>query len=99
MGKPYIEIPAVRSHLTHRQWEVLRSIVTQEPGPATSARLQISLRTLETHKRNVRDRFGVDDNHELIMATIEYGLIEDIVNIGGSPYNKFQGNIKICDGL
>ena len=62
--------------LTPRQMLVFKSIITQEPGHITCDRLQISNKTLETHKRNVRDKLGVDTNYELIQLTLQTGVIE-----------------------
>lgn len=52
------EQPAKTIHLTQREQEVLSALLADEPLKATAKRLDCAARTIETHRRNIREKIG-----------------------------------------
>ena len=63
--------------LTMRQREVLRLILDGRRMKEIAAALQLSARTVETHKYQMMQTLGVDSTAELIKYAIEHRLIAD----------------------
>ena len=63
--------------LTTRQREVLRLILDGRRMKEIAAALQLSARTVETHKYQMMQALGVDSTAELIKYAIEHRLIAD----------------------
>jgi DNA-binding NarL/FixJ family response regulator len=67
-AKPTIE-------LTHRQREVLQLIAEGKSAKEIAAVLDISPRTVETHKYKIMDELGAKTTAELVQHAIKHGLI------------------------
>ena len=63
--------------LTSRQRDVLRLIVKGQRMKEIAAALQLSTRTVETHKYEMMQALGVHSTAELVRYAIEHGLIAD----------------------
>jgi two-component system, NarL family, response regulator NreC len=66
-----------RPALTARQRDVLRLIVKGQRMKEIAATLNLSARTIETHKYEMMDVLGVHSTAELVRYAIEQKLIED----------------------
>ena len=73
-------VPADRSapQLTPRQLDVLRLILEGRRMKEIAARLQLSTRTVETHKYQIMQTLGVDSTAELVKYAIEHRLVPDL---------------------
>ncbi len=67
-----------KSLLTNREVEIVdmcsRGLLAKE----IAAKMQISKRTVETHKRNIFKKLGVSNMREMILYAIKNGIIEKI---------------------
>jgi DNA-binding NarL/FixJ family response regulator len=63
--------------LTPRQRDVLRLIVKGQRMKEIAAALQLSTRTVETHKYEMMQVLGVHSTAELVKYAIEHGLVAD----------------------
>ena len=63
-------------HLSPRQLEVLRLLVLGRRTKEIAAALDLSPRTVETHKYQVMDTLGVSSTAELVRYAIEHKLLE-----------------------
>lgn len=61
------------SSLTSREWDVLKAIGRGLTSQAIAAELQISLRTVETHRRNISAKLGVAGAALVHQATLLSG--------------------------
>ena len=68
---------ASEPQLTPRQHDVLRLIVEGRRMKEIAATLQLSVRTVETHKYQMMQTLGVDSTAELVRYAIEHRLTED----------------------
>lgn len=62
--------------LTPRQREVLRLVAAGFTSPEIADRLDISDRTVEAHRRHIRERLGIDDVPGLVKFAIRVGLVD-----------------------
>jgi DNA-binding NarL/FixJ family response regulator len=62
--------------LSPRQLEVLRLLVLGRRTKEIAAALDLSPRTVETHKYQVMDTLGVNSTAELVRYAIEHKLLE-----------------------
>jgi PAS domain S-box-containing protein len=60
--------------LSSRERQVLQLIATGSSNPDIAERLQISVRTVEVHRRNIMDKLGVKNAAALIKAAMEHGV-------------------------
>ncbi len=67
----------VRAELTPRQLDVLRLIVKGQRMKEIAAALNLSTRTVETHKYEMMETLGVHSTAELVNYAIEHRLISD----------------------
>ena len=63
--------------LTARQLDVLRLIVEGRRMKEIAATLQLSVRTVETHKYQMMQALGMDSTAELVKYAIEQRLFPD----------------------
>jgi DNA-binding NarL/FixJ family response regulator len=63
--------------LTPREVEVLQLIVQEYSNQEIAERLFISIRTVDTHKRNMLEKLGVRNTAGLVKYAIQRGLIKD----------------------
>lgn len=57
--------------LTHREREVLRHVVSGETNKEIAARLGLSYRTVEVHRRHIMEKVGARNAAELVRLAIE----------------------------
>jgi DNA-binding NarL/FixJ family response regulator len=62
--------------LSHRQREVLELIVAGARSATVAARLGISERTVEVHRRAIRKRLGAKNMADLVRIAVSWGIIE-----------------------
>lgn len=62
--------------LTQREAEVLRLIVEEYTNPEIAEKLFISIRTVDTHRRNLLEKLGVKNTAGLVKYAIRQGLME-----------------------
>ncbi|MBV2235436.1 MAG: response regulator transcription factor [Sterolibacterium sp.] len=70
--------PAAAAHesLSPREWEVLRLIAAGYQLNQIAERLNLSPKTITTHKTNLMEKLGVTNNVELIRYAVEHRLFE-----------------------
>jgi len=61
--------------LTKRETELLRYIATGETTAAMSDRLHISVKTLNTHRRNIKRKIGAKTHYDLIKFAQAFNLV------------------------
>lgn len=64
-----------RDILTPRQREILQLIAEGQPNKVIAARLQISIKTVETHRTQLMDRLDIHDVAGLVRYAIRIGLV------------------------
>lgn len=62
--------------LTKREIEVLRLIAEEYSNPEIAEKLYISIRTVDTHRRNLLEKLGAKNTAGLVKYAIKKGLIE-----------------------
>jgi len=69
-------------HLTGREFDILRRIATGESNQEIADSLEISNKTVSTHKMHIMEKTGTTSVAEIVRYAIEYGLInlESIVD-------------------
>lgn len=72
MKKKMTDIP-----LTPREIEVLQLIVQEYSNQEIAEKLFISIRTVDTHKRNMLEKLGARNSAGLVKYAIQKGLIQD----------------------
>ncbi len=66
-----IELP-----LTKREIEILALIAQEYSNPEIAKELFISIRTVDTHRRNLLDKLQVKNTAGLVKKAIKYGIVE-----------------------
>ncbi|MBN2521495.1 MAG: response regulator transcription factor [Bacteroidales bacterium] len=61
--------------LTKREIEILQLIVQEYSNPEIAKKLFISIRTVDTHRRNLLEKLGVKNTAGLVKYAIKHGLI------------------------
>jgi len=61
-------------HLSPREWEVLRLIVSGTTLNLIAEQLNLSPKTVTTHKTHLMEKLGVESNAELIRYALEHRL-------------------------
>ncbi|MER7004285.1 response regulator transcription factor [Dactylosporangium sp. NPDC000555] len=67
--------PAALEALSPREREVLTLLASGHTNAEVARRLSISLRTVETHRANLRNRLGTTSRAELVAAARRIGLL------------------------
>jgi DNA-binding NarL/FixJ family response regulator len=62
--------------LTKREVEVLQLITEEYTNPEIAEKLYISIRTVDTHRRNLLEKLGVKNTAGLVKYAIKYGIFE-----------------------
>ena len=62
--------------LTAREQMVLSQIATGQSSKAIAQTLNISVRTVEAHRRNIKSKLNIDNLAELVRYAIEQGLVK-----------------------
>ncbi len=60
--------------LSSRERQVLQLVASGHSNPLIAERLQISVRTVEVHRRNIMDKLGVKNSAALIKFAVERGV-------------------------
>ncbi len=63
--------------LTSREIEVLKLIADEYSNPEIAEKLFISIRTVDTHRRNLLDKLGVKNTAGLVKYAMQHGLLEN----------------------
>jgi DNA-binding NarL/FixJ family response regulator len=71
-----IDRPSRHMSLSRREWEVLRLISHGLPLSQIAERLNLSPKTITTHKTHLMEKLGVHNNADLIRYAIEQKLFE-----------------------
>ena len=66
--------------LTPREFEVLKLIAQEYSNPEIAEMLFISIRTVDTHRRNLLEKLGVKNTAGLVKYAIRKGLLEEETN-------------------
>lgn len=66
--------PHPHEALTARELDVLRLIVQGTRLKEIAAKLDVSEKTITTHRRNILDKMGLENNAELVLYAIRHGL-------------------------
>jgi DNA-binding NarL/FixJ family response regulator len=68
--------PAAQDNqLTSREQEVLRHIANGESNKQIARALDLSVRTVETHRLNIKRKLGIEGQAELIKFAVQHGRI------------------------
>ncbi len=69
--------PTKKPHqsLSNREWQILMSILDGQMLSQIAEALQLSPKTITTHKTNIMAKLGVANNAELIRYAVENGLV------------------------
>lgn len=70
--KPKTEVP-----LTPRELEILRLIASEYSNPEIAEKLFISVRTVDTHRRNLLEKLNLKNTAGLVKYAIKQGLLDD----------------------
>lgn len=62
--------------LTAREQMILSHIATGQSSKAIAHTLDISVRTVEAHRRNIKSKLNIDNLAELVRYAIEQGLVD-----------------------
>lgn len=62
--------------LTDRETEILRLIAEEYSNPEIAEKLFISVRTVDTHRRNILDKLGAKNTAGLVKYAIQKGLLD-----------------------
>ena len=62
--------------LSARELEVLKLIVQEDSNPQIAEKLFISIRTVDTHRRNLLEKLGVKNTAGLVKYAMQKGLID-----------------------
>ena len=66
--------PAAQDNqLTSREQEVLRHIANGESNKQIARALDLSVRTVETHRLNIKRKLGIEGQAELIKFAVQHG--------------------------
>ncbi len=66
----------VETPLTKRETEILTLIAQEYSNPEIAKELFISIRTVDTHRRNLLDKLDVKNTAGLVKKAIKFGLLE-----------------------
>ena len=78
LNKPQISIKNTDKEipLTNREIEILKLIAQEYSNPEIAEELFISIRTVDTHRRNLIEKLGVKNTAGLVKFAIRKGLVE-----------------------
>jgi DNA-binding NarL/FixJ family response regulator len=62
--------------LTNRELEVLRLIAEEHSNPEIAEKLFISIRTVDTHRRNLLDKLDAKNTAGLVKYAMKHGIVE-----------------------
>jgi DNA-binding NarL/FixJ family response regulator len=62
------------NQLTSREQEVLRHIANGESNKQIARALDLSVRTVETHRLNIKRKLGIEGQAELIKFAVQHAM-------------------------
>ena len=65
-----------REHLTSREQTILLELAQGKSNKAVAAHLDISVRTVETHRNNIRRKLGISSTAGLTRYAMEHGVLQ-----------------------
>ena len=65
-----------REHLTNREQMVLLELAQGKSNKEVARALEISVRTVETHRKNIRRKLGVSSTAGLMRYALEHGVLQ-----------------------
>jgi len=71
-SQPAAQPAAQDSQLTTREQEVLRHIANGESNKQIARQLDLSVRTVETHRLNIKRKLGIEGQAELIKFAVQH---------------------------
>ncbi|MCB8937287.1 MAG: response regulator transcription factor [Ardenticatenaceae bacterium] len=73
---PPEEPQSKKANLTKREWEVLRLIAMGEPNRQIAQMLEISVKTVESHRSNMLNKLELQSTADLVKYAILHGVIQ-----------------------
>jgi DNA-binding NarL/FixJ family response regulator len=64
--------------LSDREFEVFRLLVAGEPVSGIAAKLNVSVKTVSTHKSNLMQKLGLANQTELVRYALKHGLTDPL---------------------
>ncbi|MDA3791675.1 MAG: helix-turn-helix transcriptional regulator [Desulfobacula sp.] len=64
-----------QTKLTHRETEVLQMIAEGLKSREIAKRLFVSIKTVDTHRANIREKLNIQSTADLVQYAIHKGLI------------------------
>ncbi|HRH60050.1 MAG TPA: response regulator transcription factor [Chitinophagaceae bacterium] len=77
--KKTVIVPDSKIHaiLSKREMEILKMICKEYSSADIAARLFLSVSTVDTHRKNITEKLGVNNTVGLVKFALKYGLIND----------------------
>jgi len=75
--------PAASANITNREKEILRLVAREYSTAEISELLKISVRTVETHRKNILRKINARTTAGLTIFAIKMGLLEEFVYLPG----------------
>jgi DNA-binding NarL/FixJ family response regulator len=72
LARPALHAAAPDSQLTAREQEVLQHIANGESNKQIARGLELSVRTVETHRLNIKRKLGIEGQAELIKFAVQH---------------------------
>ena len=66
-----------KTPLTEREIEIIRLIAKEKSNKDIADELFISVRTVETHRKNIKSKLGISSTAGLTRYALEHGLLQD----------------------
>lgn len=63
--------------LTEREIEILKLIAQEYSNPEIAEQLYISIRTVDTHRRNILEKLGLKNTAGLVKYAMKHGLLDE----------------------
>lgn len=76
LRQQFQELPAKKPRLTPREKEVLNLIVQEFTAPEIAAKLFISTETVDTHRKNIREKFKVKNTAGIVREALRWQLVD-----------------------
>jgi DNA-binding NarL/FixJ family response regulator len=75
-GKEYFPENSIRPELSERERQILTMLLAELTTKDIAERLSLSVRTVDTHRENIKKKFNVTSMVALVKAAIKNGYIE-----------------------
>ncbi|MBV8605984.1 MAG: response regulator transcription factor [Singulisphaera sp.] len=89
--------PSERCELTGRESEVVRLIALGHSNKEIAARLEISIKTVETHKARSLEKLGLHSRAELVRYALQHGWLVDAPDEPSSRRGPQETNVSKGD--